>query len=403
MPKVLRKEMLFLLHEGHLGIEKTKAIARSCLYWPGISREIEEMVSRCSVCNSYRRKQQTEPLMPHEVPQRPWAKVGVDLFQFAAQDYLLVVDYFSKYPEIALLEAKTSASVILQLKAIFARHGIPEEIMADNMPFSSRQLQLFAQDWGFKITTSSPRYPKSNGQAERMIQTVKQLLRKAHDSNTDPYIALLQYRNAPLTGLEVSPAQLLMSRSLRTKLPTLNQNLQPKVMNARKELVSRQEKQKMYHDRTSKPLPTLKKGDVVRVQHNGTWTRGEVSQVHSAPRSYIVDTEEGSALRRNRRDLIQTKEDPPLRRPPMEDITAQVQDQGEVEITASDPGSPAIIRSSDNQSAEEIIESSGLCSNLNTQSGFTETTRLSGLRSSMKTRSGRTSKLPVRFSDYHLN
>ena len=173
-------------------------------------------------------------------------------------------------------------------------------------------------------------------------------------------------------------------------------------MNARKELVFRQQKQKMYHDRTSKPLPTLKEGDVVRVQHNGNWARGEVSQVHSAPRSYIVNTEEGSALRRNRRDLIQTKEDPPLGRPPMEDFTAQVSDQGEVEISV--PDSAAIIRSSDNHlSAKAISESSGLCSNLKTQSGFTEATRPSGLCSSMKTRSGRTSKLPVRFSDYHLN
>lgn len=384
VPKVLRKEMLHLLHEGHLGIEKTKAIARSCLYWPGISSEIEETVSRCPVCNSHRRKQQREPMMPHEVPQRPWAKVGVDLFQFAAKDYLLVVDYFSKYPEIALLEDKTSVSVILQLKAIFARHGIPEEIMADNMPFSSRQLQLFAQDWDFKITTSSPRYPKSNGQAERMIQTVKQLLRKAHDSNTDPYIALLQYRNAPLAGLDVSPAQLLMSRSLRTKLPALNQNLQPRVQNARNELVFRQQKQKIYHDRSSRPLPSLKEGDVVRVQHNGAWTRGEVSQAHSSPRSYIVNTEEGSALRRNRRDLIQTKENPPLGRPTMEDVTAQIQDQGMVEVTASAPHSPTISRSSDHQPMEELTEPTEL-------------------PSSIKPRSGRTVKLPVRFSDYLVN
>jgi len=213
---------------------------------------------------------------------------------------------------------------------------------------------------------------------------VKQLLRKAHDSNTDPYIALLQYRNAPLKGLDVSPAQLLLSRSLRTKLPALNQNLHPKVMNARKELVFRQQRQKMYHDRTSKPLPSLTKGDVVRVQHNGTWTRGEVSQVHSAPRSYIVNTEEGSALRRNRRDLIQTKEDPPIDRPPMEDVSLQAQDQREVEMQASDPDSSSVIRSSGNQPAEEIMESDGL-------------------RSSMKTRSGRMSKPPVRFSDYLLN
>ena len=71
----------------------------------------------------------------------------------------------------------------LNLKSIFARHGIPEEVVADNMPFGSREFQQFASNLNFSVTTTSPNYLQSNGQAERAIQTVKGLLRKAEQSN----------------------------------------------------------------------------------------------------------------------------------------------------------------------------------------------------------------------------
>src|SRR5678815_3190257 len=82
--------------------------------------------------------QQQEPLLPHAVPERPWQKVGADIFTLYSRDYLLVVDYFSKFPEICHLESKTASSVVVKIKSIFARHGIPDELVADNMPFNSR-------------------------------------------------------------------------------------------------------------------------------------------------------------------------------------------------------------------------------------------------------------------------
>ena len=95
------------------------------------------------------------------------------------------------------------------MKSVFARHGIPDEVIVDNMPFSSKECIQFAQEWGFEINTSSPRYPQSNGMSERTIQTVKNRLKKAEDDGNDPYIALLEYRNTPVSGLQESPAQLL--------------------------------------------------------------------------------------------------------------------------------------------------------------------------------------------------
>ena len=90
------------------------------MYWPGMARDIENTVNRCSKCAEWRRNNQKEPLIPHEVPIRPWQKLGADLFEFKGQTYLCVVDYFSKFPEISLLQTKTASSVITHLKSIFA-------------------------------------------------------------------------------------------------------------------------------------------------------------------------------------------------------------------------------------------------------------------------------------------
>ena len=93
VPQSMRRSILMIIHEGHLGIEKCKSMARQCIYWPGINRNIEHVVSSCSICQALRHRQPSEPLMPHPVPQRPWQKLGVDIFSFLRRDYLLVIDY----------------------------------------------------------------------------------------------------------------------------------------------------------------------------------------------------------------------------------------------------------------------------------------------------------------------
>ena len=84
-----------------------------------------------------------------------------------SKDYLVVVDYYSKFPKIALLEDKAAATLILHLKSIFAGRGILIELFSDNIQFSSVIFKCFAQEWGIKLIRSSPCYPQANGQSER--------------------------------------------------------------------------------------------------------------------------------------------------------------------------------------------------------------------------------------------
>ena len=269
VPSSLQQPMLELIHESHMGIEKCKSRARALLYWPRMTVDIEDTERNCNVCSKYMNNHQKEPLIPHTIPDERFQKVGIDIMTFPNTDYLVVVDHFSKFPEIAQLPDKTAKSVVEQSKNIFARHGISLEIISDNMPFRSKEFSEFTHSWTIKSTTSSPEFSQSNSQVERTIQTIKNLFRKAHDDNADPHIALLEFRNAAVTGLEYSPAQILISRRLRTKLPISSSLLRPKVVDVNDDLCSRQLQQKLYHDRSAKPLPLAKKGDKVRFKkHN---------------------------------------------------------------------------------------------------------------------------------------
>ena len=118
------------------------------------------------------------------------------------------------------------------------------EIVVDNMPFSSSHFRNFCAEWGIELITSSPTYAQSNGPAEKMVGVIKQMLYQADEDGRDPYIALLEYRNTPVTGLPFSPAQMAMSRTLRSKLPSTHQMFKPAVVNATSSLRARQARYK---------------------------------------------------------------------------------------------------------------------------------------------------------------
>lgn len=206
--------MLARIHESHLSIVKCKAMARVVMFWPSMGSHIEDLISKCSICATHQRQNPRESLIPHKIPDRPWSKIAMDLFEFSGHQYLLSVDFYSKLSEIAKLEPPNSSCVIQHLKSLFARYSIPDKALSDSGPqFASAEFRKFAQDYEFRHLTSSPHFPQSNGQVEQMVQTIKHLLEKAKE----PYLAILDYMNTPLEELGLSPAQLFLARRLRTK------------------------------------------------------------------------------------------------------------------------------------------------------------------------------------------
>ena len=159
IPTSLRNDIKHKLHASHQGIEYCLRRARETVFLPGMSAEVKELISTCETCRKFETGNPKEPLMPHDVPSRPWEQVGVDLFE---------LDYYSNFWEVYRLTSTTSAAVILKLKSHFARHGCPDRMISDNGPqFVSSEFKKFSKEWDFEQRTSSPGNSKGNGTIPR--------------------------------------------------------------------------------------------------------------------------------------------------------------------------------------------------------------------------------------------
>ena len=164
-------------------------------------------------------------------------------------------------------------------------------------------MKEFAQIYGFTHITSSPRYPQSNGQAERAVQTVKKLLR----TSGDLYLSVLNYNATPMPWCGFSPSELLMGRKVRTTVPQVAEHFCPnwpfldQFYRKNQEFKKQQEKQYNRRHQT-RPQLELEEGDEVWINTDSKNTRGYVTSPANTPRSYVVDTPAGQ-LRRNRSHL----------------------------------------------------------------------------------------------------
>ena len=130
------------------------------------------------------------------------------------------MDYYSKYVEFGLLKDESSETTMDLLKSYFARFGVPKIVRSDNGPqFSSKKFKQFAKEWNFQHVTSSQRYPQRNGFVERQVQTIKKIMKKALDDGKDPFLALLEFRNTPISNKIPSPNKMLLGKNVRGIFP----------------------------------------------------------------------------------------------------------------------------------------------------------------------------------------
>ena len=208
--------------------------------------------------------QKTEPMIPSPIQELPWQKLGMDLFEWKKLAYLIIMDYYSRFIEIAELDKTTAEAVIQRCKKIFSRSSILEVVVTNNRSqFNSNTFRTFLQEYQFHRITGSLYYLGSNGEAAQGVKTVNTLLKKGDE----PYLVLLAHRSTPLSN-GYSPAKLLMNRKLRTNVLGSRKARKPHVPN-RKLLVEREEelrwKQKETFDRRHRAqyLPPALPGDLV--------------------------------------------------------------------------------------------------------------------------------------------
>lgn len=312
IPSALRKKVLQNLHTGHLGITKTQLRARNDVFWPTINKDIELMCRACNICQEHLPSQQHQPLQPTEIPSRPWSVLGTDLFQVGNDQYIIIADYYSKFPLVNKLPAHASSKAVADITAAhLSVMGIPDIIRSDNGPqFIGQAYQSFLSEWNITHITSSPRYPRSNGFIERHIKTVKAIIKKARKAKENEDLALLRWRTTPVSNTLPSPAELLFGRRIKDTLPAKINNSWVNRDDIKTELQQRQEDQKKYHDTKARLLRPLHTGQTVthKDHSTGMWRPAVVVAKAKEPSSYDIQPENGQELRRNREQIREVAE-----------------------------------------------------------------------------------------------
>ena len=235
IPKRLQAPILEELHKDHAGICRIKALARSYVWWPGLDREVEQLVASCLPCQSVKNAPSVAPLHPWLWPAKPWQRIHVDFAGPVEKRMLMVVvDAHSKWPEVIEMTSTTSELTIQALRGLFAVHGLPDQLVSDNGPqFVSKEFQRFMKENGVQHTRCAPYHPSSNGLAERFVQTLKNALRRTKDIGRtfQHRLAgfLLAYRTTPHATTNVAPCELLMNRKIRTRLDLLHPDIESRV------------------------------------------------------------------------------------------------------------------------------------------------------------------------------
>ena len=306
VPETLKQKYLEQIHQGHQGIEACRSRAREFVFWININNDLKELVEKCDICQAHQNSFTVIQKYVSEVPPHPWHTVGSDLFYFQRIDFLVVVDYFSKYLIVRKIPNSTSSAVIKELGMIFSEFGKPQIFRSDNGPcYSSQEFRFFMQNWLVKHRTSSLHYPQSNGLAESMVKVSKHLIEKAVTQDLPWNQLLLDYRCTPISSEIPSPAEILFGRKLRSSISVLPSQVMNDRISKQRELIAKKEGKfytnaKDFQDRI-KALP-FEAGQNVWLQNSDS-RKCEEAVIHKKcrePNSYMVEIPAtGQCFRRN--------------------------------------------------------------------------------------------------------
>ncbi|CAK1597505.1 unnamed protein product [Parnassius mnemosyne] len=298
IPSYLRPIILKQLHSSHMGIVKTKGLARSYVWWPNIDADVEALCRSCETCASEADAPPRAP--PNPWPYLPpWSRVHIDfLGPYKGKTYLVLIDSSSKWLEIIEVARTNATSIVKVLRSIFARFGLPLELVSDQgPPFTSIEFKSFLKNNGIQQRFSPAYHPASNGAAENAVKLCKRAIKKAYRDDVDIDTALqtflLSYRNSKQSTTGESPAMLLQRRSLRSRLDLLRGGY---VMQAR--VLDAQQRQVEYAGGVPRNFSL---GDTVWSRDYGTrdkWVKGTVAQKEGSGR-YVLDNGDGRLIKRH--------------------------------------------------------------------------------------------------------
>ncbi|UYV68351.1 K02A2.6-like [Cordylochernes scorpioides] len=318
LPSKLIKRVLRIAHETHQGMTRTKQLLREKYFWINMDFDIENLIRNCPICVRNQPLINDQPLQIVPLPSKPWMKLGIDIVGPIGHHYVLtVIDYYSSYPEAMIIEDISSKTIIKKLMEIFARHGYPHEVVTDNgLQFVSTSMERFLKECGIRHIKASPYYPKSNGKIERFHRFLKKQFNSSSeegkDWKEDLSRILMSYRTTPNRSTGKTPAFLLFSREIKTKLSSLVNDAEEDESNIKEFNMVYKEKMKTYNDIIRKASPhNFEIGNLVYVANpnNGKLDSNFRSGHHvilentSINSFKLVNTKNGKIIHRNAKHL----------------------------------------------------------------------------------------------------
>jgi hypothetical protein len=282
----LRDKILEEAHKGkftiHPGITKMYQDLRQMYWWPGMKNDVASFVSKCLVCQKVKIEHQKPSglLQPLEIPVWKWEGISMDFVMGLPKTRLgfdavwVVVDRLTKSAHFLPIKATYSVDKCAELyiKEIVKLHGVPTSIVSDRDPrFTSRFWEAFQRAFGSRLSFSTAYHPQTDGQSERTIQTLEDMLRACvldEGGSWDKYLPLVEfaYNNSYHSSIGMAPYEALYGRKCRSPLcwcevgekslvgPDLVQETTDKIKTIRERMRTAQSRQKSYADKRRKPL-----------------------------------------------------------------------------------------------------------------------------------------------------
>lgn len=266
IPASLRQQVLKQLHEGHPGICSMKSMARAILWYPGIDGDIINFVKQCVICQNNLSKPSQNHSVEWPRPPRVWSRIHIDHFFIENKICLVAIDALSKYLEVELVKDVSVSETIDTLRMIFSRHGLCDTLVSDNAScFTAADFKEFLKNNHIQHLTPPPYNPSTNGQAERAVRVMKELLKKNVVGSFKSRLAkcLMFYRSVPHTATQIIPSVALNNR----KYVTLKDRINPKYV------------VENNHSFSGRQMPQYNIGDTVlalNLREGPKWYRGTI-------------------------------------------------------------------------------------------------------------------------------
>ncbi|GKD44132.1 reverse transcriptase domain-containing protein [Tanacetum coccineum] len=266
----------------HPGADKMYYDLRDMYWWPGMKRDIATYVIECLTCAKVKAEHQRPSglLQQPEILEWKWESITMDFITKLPRTrnghdaIWVVVDRFTKSAHFLAIHEDYSTEKLARLYTdeIVARHGVPVSIISDrDARFTSRLWQTFQKALGTRLDMSTTYHPQTDGQSERTIQTLEDMLRACvidFGGSWDVHLPLAEfsYNNSYHTSIRCAPFEALYGRKCRSPVlwaeigegsligPELVQETTDKVVVIKEKLKAARDRQKSYADNRRKPL-----------------------------------------------------------------------------------------------------------------------------------------------------